>query len=150
MLLCLQLACRVGSPGRTVTHKVLLITSNDKFLLFAQLLSQTSGRHSVRAREGGMQAIRAKLCAYLSRLSTPTWGRGVWRILRHSFLQLIKNLSHSTRACQDCLVCTEKTTSYSSGHIVAQQWICIKYLIKFIVYLKDENKVKWRKEGRIK
>lgn len=54
MLLCLQLTCRVESPGRTVTHKVPLLTNNDKLLPAAHFLSETSGHHSVCAREGGM------------------------------------------------------------------------------------------------
>lgn len=54
MLPCLQLTCRVESPGRTVTHKVPLIANNDKLLPAAQLLWETCGhrRCTVCARGG--------------------------------------------------------------------------------------------------
>lgn len=45
MLLCLQLTCGVESPGRTVTHKVLLIINNNKLL--NHLLFDTSAYHSI-------------------------------------------------------------------------------------------------------
>lgn len=59
MLLCRQLTCRVGSPGRTVTHtKCRSSPAMTNYTLAAHLSSQTSCRQSVRAREGWMLRMR--------------------------------------------------------------------------------------------
>lgn len=61
MPLCLQLTCRVESPGRTVTHRVLLVTNNDKRSPAAHLLLDTSGHHRSAGRwdaERGSETVR--------------------------------------------------------------------------------------------
>lgn len=117
MPLCLQLTCRVGSPERTVTHKVLLIPSNDVlFYLFfiffwtcrsALLLFQTSGHHHVRAREGwdaGGETVKV-IHSHLRK-----------RVCDASFVTLCsidkKNWSHSARVSIDWVLCRERA-SYS-------------------------------------
>lgn len=94
MLLCLQLTCRVGSPGRTVTHtKCRSSPAMTNYTLAAHLSSQTSCRQSVRAREGWMlrMSILGQMCARISQgYPLLPEDESVWRSLRHSSFSWLK------------------------------------------------------------
>ena len=117
MPLCLQLTCRVESPGRTVTHREPLVTSNDKRSPAAHLLSDTSGHHRSAGRWGCWKGVKncARVCQGYPLLPEEV---SVWRSFRHTPSRLIKNWSHSTLPCQDRREEKQNKTNkkHSKGH----------------------------------